>query len=345
VFVALRPKTLDLPFQVVNSWRPLDPTQPLGVTTGFTGIDPSGFPVTVTNDLTNFGWEHVWHCHILGHEENDMMRALAVVPPPETPGPLTATQDGADVVLTWADNSVNETSFTLQRDTLAFLNPVTIAALGPNSTSFRDVGAAPGEYYYRVMASNTVGAMISGSTYPQLTADSAWSNAVSILDQDGDGIVDTQDNCPTTPNPDQADADGDGIGDACDTCTDTDADTFGNPGFAANTCLVDNCPTNANPLQEDGDGDGVGDACDNCTQVSNADQRDTNGDDYGNICDADLNGDLTVNLGDYSLFRSAFGNSTNPDADFNGDGAVNLGDYSIFRSSFGKPPGPSAVAP
>ena len=83
VFVAMRPKTLDIPtFQVPNSWRPLDPTQPLGVTTGFTGVDPNGLPVTVTNDLTNFGWEHVWHCHILGHEENDMMRALAIVAPP-----------------------------------------------------------------------------------------------------------------------------------------------------------------------------------------------------------------------------------------------------------------------
>ena len=24
----------------------------------------------------NFGWEYVWHCHLLGHEENDMMRPI-----------------------------------------------------------------------------------------------------------------------------------------------------------------------------------------------------------------------------------------------------------------------------
>lgn len=35
-------------------------------------------------------------------------------------------------------------------------------------------------------------------------------------DLDGDGIPDNQDNCPNTPNPDQADSDGDGIGDVCE---------------------------------------------------------------------------------------------------------------------------------
>jgi hypothetical protein len=36
------------------------------------------------------------------------------------------------------------------------------------------------------------------------------------LDSDNDGIPDTEDNCPLTPNPDQLDTDGDGSGDACD---------------------------------------------------------------------------------------------------------------------------------
>jgi hypothetical protein len=40
--------------------------------------------------------------------------------------------------------------------------------------------------------------------------------AICMADADGDGVDDSLDNCPLTPNPDQADADGDGTGDACE---------------------------------------------------------------------------------------------------------------------------------
>ncbi len=108
---------------------------------------------------------------------------------------------------------------------------------------------------------------------------------VLLDDPDGDGIPGWDDNCPEIYNPDQLDADADSVGDVCDECTDTDDDGYGDPGFAANTCVTDNCPEIYSPDQLDADEDSVGDVCDDCT--------DTDGDGFGdpafaaNICEPD----------------------------------------------------------
>ncbi|HEY7448953.1 MAG TPA: choice-of-anchor Q domain-containing protein, partial [Vicinamibacterales bacterium] len=41
-----------------------------------------------------------------------------------------------------------------------------------------------------------------------------------VIDTDLDGVSDAEDNCPTTPNPDQSDSDNDGVGNACETPVD-----------------------------------------------------------------------------------------------------------------------------
>ena len=95
----------------------------------------------------------------------------------------------------------------------------------------------------------------------------------------------------------------------------------------------------------DTDADGISDGADNCTAVSNTDQRDTDGDGYGNACDGDLdNSGGAVNFGDLGLFKAAFG-GTDPDADFDGSGTVSFGDLGTFKTLFGQPPGPSCCAP
>jgi hypothetical protein len=97
--VALRPASPKSPFGVPDSVRYLDPTMPPGWA-GFKNVDPlTGNPVTITNEIRNFGWEYMWHCHILSHEEMDMMRPIVFnvarrtprlrprpIPPRATPG-------------------------------------------------------------------------------------------------------------------------------------------------------------------------------------------------------------------------------------------------------------------
>ncbi len=187
IVVALRPIIPVLPptIKLPNSVRLLDPTMPAGSTMGFTNIDPAGNPITVTNQEVNYGWEYVWHCHLLGHEENDMMRAVAVAVAPDAPSTPVATVLAAPlgVRLNWNDNSPNATGFTIQRATDAAFttNRVSIPAakaLGVPQTFTDNTVAAGLTYYYRVIADNLVGSTVPG--YPQATASSPPSGSVSV---------------------------------------------------------------------------------------------------------------------------------------------------------------------
>jgi hypothetical protein len=97
--------------------------------------------------------------------------------------------------------------------------------------------------------------------------------------------------------------------------------------------------------EPDGDGDGVPDSADNCSADFNPDQRDTNGDKFGNICDPDFNGNDVVDPADFSLLKSRFGQPGFPDQDLNGNGVVDPFDFSLLKSKFGQPPGPSGLVP
>ena len=96
----------------------------------------------------------------------------------------------------------------------------------------------------------------------------------------------------------------------------------------------------------DDDGDGTVNVFDNCTLVTNPDQRDTDSDGYGSLCDGDLNNDGNTNTLDLNLYKLAHRTNLgdpnyNVDADFNGDGAINTLDLNIYKGLHRKPPGPS----
>ena len=169
------------------------------------------------------------------------------------------------------------------------LAKVTFQAIKSGSTSLT----------FDFAAGNTADTNVMGNNMDVLSSvgDGAIQIAPPVVDSDGDGVPDGQDNCPTVSNPNQADKDNDGIGDACDSTDDTDSDGDGIPD------TTDNCPNVSNANQADKDNDGIGDACDstddtdsdgdgipdttdNCPNVSNANQADKDNDGIGDACDS-----------------------------------------------------------
>ncbi|MEP3837558.1 MAG: cadherin repeat domain-containing protein, partial [Algibacter sp.] len=87
--------------------------------------------------------------------------------------------------------------------------------VAPDFENPQDYGGNNG-YNLRVLITDSEGEQVFQNITVNVT------DAIEIVDTDGDGISDANDNCPETPNPDQADNDGDGTGDICDDDDDND---------------------------------------------------------------------------------------------------------------------------
>ena len=134
--------------------------------------------------------------------------------------------------------------------------------------------------------------------------DTSFFNGPS--DNDDDGVLNNDDNCPDDANPGQENADGDDLGDVCDTCPNDSSNDMDEDGICGD---VDNCPEIANPDQTNQDGDDLGDACDicdldpdndvdkdglcgdadNCPNDANPEQENADNDEFGDVCDICVN--------------------------------------------------------
>ncbi|NOT06261.1 MAG: hypothetical protein HOP27_16840 [Anaerolineales bacterium] len=188
---AIRPELPVQPFDVPNSKRVIDPTYPenfslMGPPGGF--IDPNLIQVVVANKVINYGWEYVWHCHILSHEEMDMMHSLVFAVTPDAPTGLTATVANATTInLAWTDNSVNETGFIIQRSAngVDWTNVKTEPSSGPSKgpvATTDTVADTNVMYLYKVLATNLVGdptVYPLGAGFPTVTKNSLPSNTAA----------------------------------------------------------------------------------------------------------------------------------------------------------------------
>lgn len=227
--VALRPVPPSPPFNIWDSWRPLDPTKELGSTMGFSRFDPvtaQPYAVPIVNEIRNFNWEYVWHCHILSHEEMDMMRPMTLEVPSDVPTASVLSTPtivpGGKTELVWTDatplsdptswgNIKSEIGFRIERafvDGAGVVGPFEPVSSGlANQTTGWDSSIHLNDTYkYRVVAYNDQGETVSNEvtvgpivddTHPVTTSDvgTEWRQStvsVSLVASDTlSGVADT----------------------------------------------------------------------------------------------------------------------------------------------------------
>jgi len=104
---------------------------------------------------------YVWHCHIVEHEDNEMMLPFDVVPVLTVAEPATISvpaASGGTYTVTWdASTSAPGVTYTLEESTTSTFDAGTITPLGTGivDTFFNISNHAYGTFYYRVMGSKT----------------------------------------------------------------------------------------------------------------------------------------------------------------------------------------------
>jgi hypothetical protein len=170
----------------------------------FSNVLPGGGVTSITNQLVNFGYEYVWHCHILSHEENDMMRPVSFIVNtviPTAPTGLTGSATGGNH-LSWTDptpttstttmgNLANEVGFQIQRATGTTGGTFAVIAKVPaNTTTYIDATAVNRTAYrYIVNGYNNKGTSPNSNTVTITTNTTVALPAVPALALPATGAI------------------------------------------------------------------------------------------------------------------------------------------------------------
>jgi hypothetical protein len=176
---------------------------------------------------------------------------------------IANTGTGTNSNITANFNNIETTPFGIRIDSGQYtgtLNAENNYWGSPNGPT-DEQGRNPGGTGVVIRDPNFVVDFIPFLAAPVPDADGDGILAGCDTDDDGDGLPDNVDNCPTVANEDQTDTDGDGQGNACD---------------------------------PDDDNDGVPDGADNCRYIANPDQADADNDGRGNVCPLPVAGQVLI---------------------------------------------------
>ncbi len=129
---------------------------------------------------------------------------------PTVPTTTTTSTSSTTTTTTTTAPPVTTTTTTLAPDTTTTLAPTTTSTTATSTTTTST-------------STTTTTTSTIVTTTSTSTSTTTTSTTAPCPDADQDGVCDAADDCPSTPNADQADGDGDGLGDACDPCTGTAA--------------------------------------------------------------------------------------------------------------------------